>query len=86
MAKRVSQLPSGGREKFYPWDEWMDGSVWQIHRGDDFVCTFDSMAVYLRQRAYTHGYRASLRLNREEETITFQFTKKPPKHIRKRQA
>lgn len=37
MAERVEEMPPrrAGAAK-YPWEEWMDGSVWKLTQGEDF--------------------------------------------------
>jgi hypothetical protein len=46
MARRVEEFPeTSGR---YPWEEWLDGSVWELTVGDDFrgtASTFRSAAI-----------------------------------------
>lgn len=45
MAKKLEQVPEdqieartggAGRKPKYPWDEWLDGSLWQLESGVDF--------------------------------------------------
>lgn len=38
MATRLTSydFPAGGRVAKYPWDEWLDGSVWRLIGGWDF--------------------------------------------------
>lgn len=39
MAQRLDSydFPPGGRAGKYPWDEWLDGSVWRLIGGEDFT-------------------------------------------------
>jgi hypothetical protein len=48
MARRVETFPDRPSQSRYPWDEWLDGSVWELVRGEDFKgkpATFRSMAI-----------------------------------------
>jgi hypothetical protein len=36
MAKRVDNFPELPSQSRYPWDEWLDGSVWELIPGQDF--------------------------------------------------
>ncbi len=54
--ENIGKMRSGCSK--YPWEEWFDGSVWAIKRGEDFdvsVATFRSMA-------YTTASRRHLKL------------------------
>ena len=45
MAERVDRIPgsrAGGVPK-YPWEEWLDGSLWKLIQGKDFECKPESM-------------------------------------------
>ena len=48
MAKRVEKFPDRPSQSRYPWDEWLDGSVWELVPGEDFngqPATFRSIAI-----------------------------------------
>jgi hypothetical protein len=48
MAQRIEQFPDAPSQSVYPWDEWFDGSVWELTPGEDFAgqpATFRSSAV-----------------------------------------
>jgi hypothetical protein len=48
VAKRVDQFPQQPSQSIYPWDEWLDGSVWELEQGVDFKgtpATFRSVAI-----------------------------------------
>jgi len=48
MARRVEKFPELESRSRYPWDEWLDGSVWELIPGEDFkgnVRTFRSVAL-----------------------------------------
>ena len=48
MARKIQEFPEAPSQSNYPWDEWFDGSVWELTPGDDFKgrpATFRSSAV-----------------------------------------
>jgi hypothetical protein len=50
MAKRVDSF-FGPDEVRYPWDDWSDGSIWEIKLNQDYLISTETMRVYLHQRA-----------------------------------
>jgi hypothetical protein len=48
VAQRIEQFPDAPVQSNYPWDEWFDGSVWELTPGEDFKgkpATFRASAV-----------------------------------------
>lgn len=48
MARRVEKFPERPSQSRYPWEEWLDGSVWELIPGEDFKgkpATFRSVAI-----------------------------------------
>jgi hypothetical protein len=48
MAERIDVFPDAPTQNLYPWDEWFDGSVWELTPGQDFKgkpATFRASAV-----------------------------------------
>lgn len=45
MAERLSSYDFSKRKRAtkYPWDEWLDGSVWRITQGVDFTLSLRAM-------------------------------------------
>lgn len=41
----------------YPWDEWLDGSVWKLTKGEDFDVEPDSMTVTIYTTAKKRGHK-----------------------------
>jgi hypothetical protein len=59
--------------KSYPWGLWLDGSIWQITRGEDFEPEPLMMERVLRTRAAV--LHQALKLRHEEgDVIVFQAT------------
>lgn len=40
-----------GRPKKYPWDQWFDGGVWKLMKGEDYHCKTQSFISL----AYAYG-------------------------------
>jgi hypothetical protein len=72
MANQLTEFPSKPRRR-YPWDEWLNGEVWQVQQGEDFDCTMASFYTLLWVTAKTRGGKA--RTTRDGNTLTFQFVK-----------
>jgi hypothetical protein len=45
----------------YPWDEWLDGDIWQIEQGEDFETHPLMMERIIRTRATARGAKVRLR-------------------------
>lgn len=57
MAERLNEFPGGNRTRGggkYPWDDWLDGSVWLLRRGEDFstsILSFRATASTMAKRS-----------------------------------
>ena len=60
----------GGRPPEYPWADWFDGQIRVLTKGEDFHTTLHSMEVFIRRTAALKGFKVSLSLDPEAETIT----------------
>jgi hypothetical protein len=48
VARMIDHFPDAPAQSQYPWDEWFNGSVWELVPGEDFKgrpATFRSSAV-----------------------------------------
>ena len=45
----------------YPWDQWLDGDIWQLTHGEDFQTHPLMMERIIRTRATTRGAKVRLR-------------------------
>jgi hypothetical protein len=48
VAHKIDAFPGARDQSVYPWDEWLDGSVWELTPGEDFLgqpSTFRASAV-----------------------------------------
>jgi hypothetical protein len=65
------ELGQRGRPDMYPWDEWFDGSIWKLTRGEDFDATTNSM----RMMTYKNGERRGIKVKtsiQDENTLLIQ--------------
>jgi hypothetical protein len=62
VAEVVDELPGTrgrlGRPSTYPWDEWLDGRVWKLTRGEDFP----SKPRYFGNMAQVSGSRRGVKV------------------------
>jgi hypothetical protein len=67
-----------GRPAKYPWEEWTNGSVWEIVQGQDYDVSTENMRVNLHLRAGKEDKKVITRLAREPgpEKLLFQFVPK----------
>lgn len=78
MARRLKAFPEvrGGRRAKYPWDEWTDGSIWELKRGQDFEVPRYAMQTMLHTKARQLGLKVRTRSYESEkgdEILVFQF-------------
>jgi hypothetical protein len=68
----ATALIRDGRNK-YPWEEWLDGGVWQITPGEDFTCSIEHFRRQCYMKAAQRGGNA--RTSMENGHILLQFAK-----------
>lgn len=75
MARKLEAFPSATGAR-YPWDEWLDGSVWELVRGDDFNAKTATFRANAQIQAKRRGGRARSKAvdasGREGVVIQFQ--------------
>lgn len=67
MARKVERFPDLPNQSRYPWDEWLDGGIWELAPGEDFKgkpATFRSVAI---GQAKKRGGKAKTRLLRGKD-------------------
>jgi hypothetical protein len=78
MAEKLEAFPvrhNGSRRPGkYPWDEWLDGSVWQLKRGEDFDILPKSMLQMARTNA-SHR-RLSVRTHHNGDIVVIQASRR----------
>jgi len=74
MARVVDALPrsraGGGAGPIYPWDEWLDGRVWELTAGEDFTIRIDSMRSSASSFSRKIGRTVRTRVN-ADKTLLF---------------
>jgi hypothetical protein len=83
MAQRVDQFPDQPSKSIYPWDDWLDGAVWELEAGTDFrgtSSTFRSVAIV---QARKRGGKVRTRLIRStvantDDKLYIQFFRAEP--------
>lgn len=51
-----------GREEQYPFDDWFDGALWRLSRGEDFAVTPASLRSTIYAAAKRRGVRVETRI------------------------
>lgn len=77
MARKLDQFPLSKAAK-YPWDEYMDGNVWELTRGEDFDCSVTSMQGAARTQANRRRGTVRMRTrhsNDGRELVVLQFVR-----------
>src|SRR5687767_12218246 len=60
MARRLDNFPAATGAR-YPWDEWLDGSVWELVRGEDFAAKPTTLRANAQGQAKKRGGRVRSR-------------------------
>lgn len=80
MARKLDTFPEGGRGRRYEHlDEWLDGSTWELHQGQDFDKA-RAVRAAVTAAARRRGQRVRTRLFGDdgEQTLVVQATKPEP--------
>jgi hypothetical protein len=77
MARRLKTFPDtrDPRTRRYPWNEWLDGSVWEIRRGEDYDVTTENMRVTLHMKADSRVIKVRTKKVHDQrgEGLVFEF-------------
>jgi hypothetical protein len=77
MARKLDQFPLSNAAR-YPWDEYLDGSVWELTRGEDFDCSLRSIQGAARNQASRRNGSLRMRTRRANdgrEVVVMQFVR-----------
>jgi hypothetical protein len=76
MARQLDTFPSLPSRQ-YPWEEWLDGAVWELTRGEDFSAKPATVISNARGQAKRRGGSLRTRLRGEpgREAIVIQFSR-----------
>lgn len=68
MARQLEVFPSFRSEPRYPWDEWLDGSVWELEVGRDFTSKVPTFRANAQIQARKRGGAIRTRLLEDGHT------------------
>ena len=77
MARKLDQFPLSVSAR-YPWDQYLDGGVWELIRGEDFTCSLRSMQGAARSQANRRKGNVRMRTPRHadgREVVVMQFVR-----------
>jgi len=67
MSQVIKTFPGvPGRPPVYPWDEWSDGRVWRLTRGEDFNSDPKSFRVLVHRTAKSRGLKARTHIESQD--------------------
>ena len=72
MAKRLNEDFEFPNEIRYPWDVWLDGSIWEITETDIGNTTLDTFRVNAHQAAGKRGIKIKTHIDRERSVVVIQ--------------
>ena len=74
MARQLDSFPALPARQ-YPWEEWLDGRVWQLTKGEDYNSRATTVIANARLQAKRRGGSLRTRLLKHEdgEQIVVQF-------------
>jgi hypothetical protein len=76
MARKVEAFPKAPDSSRYPWEEWLDGDVWELAQGEDFKGKSNAFRSNARSRAKKRGGKIRARILKEDggvEKLYIQF-------------
>jgi hypothetical protein len=76
MARKVEQFPAAADQSKYPWEDWLDGDIWELTQGKDFKGRATTFRSNARSQAKRRGGKLRARILRSEgniERIYLQF-------------
>jgi hypothetical protein len=78
VAKVVEDFDWGipGRPAKYPWDEWLDGRIWVLRRGEDFACDVETIRSGAKKRLRKKGMTIRTRIHEEGDVLVMQVVPK----------
>ena len=74
MPRKLEQFPVAGTRR-YPWDEWLNGDVWQLFKGDDYTSKTTTILSNARIQAKRLGgsVRTRTLVEQGRESLVLQF-------------
>jgi hypothetical protein len=70
MARKLEMttLPKRGNRK-YPWEEWFDGSVWELRAGEDFTARPATFRTLAKQQAARRNIKVDMQVYESESPV-----------------
>lgn len=76
MAKKLESFDFGSSTKTaHDWDQYLDGSVWQLVQGSDFTCKLSTIGSLARLNAKKRGVTVRVSIDKDNQTVTLQAVK-----------
>jgi hypothetical protein len=74
MARKLEAFPAAAGSR-YPWDEWLDGNVWELVRGEDFQAKLTTFRANAQGQAKKRGGRVRSKAADADgrDTLVIQF-------------
>jgi hypothetical protein len=74
MARKLDSFPNAPGSR-YPWDEWLDGSVWLLSHGEDYTAKTATFRSIASTQAKKRGGRIRTRTHDAEgrDSVVIQF-------------
>lgn len=73
MAQILPKFPLQANAK-YPWDEWLDGQIWKLVRGEDFTVAIEQFRNHVYSAARARGRWVTTR--KDGEALVVQAVKR----------
>jgi hypothetical protein len=88
MAKIVKEFPAQvrRRESKYPWDQWLDGQVWELAQGVDFQTDANAMRSVVYLAAKRVGVKVRVGVDKGNGLMWVEATEVVPQGGRKKKA
>lgn len=80
MARKLNEFPTGlkpERPTLYPWNDWLNGEVWELAQGEDFKVTADSLRTQARVNANKKGGHIQATIFNNKRSLIIQFVPGP---------
>jgi hypothetical protein len=74
MAQRLEKFPASKAQR-YPWDQWLNGEVWQLFLGEDFSAKPATLITNARNQAKRRGGQVRTRIisSGDRTSVVLQF-------------
>jgi hypothetical protein len=79
MAEVINSFPPTKTQSRYPWDQWLDGQIWQLAAGEDFTSKPETFRQNAAGQAQRRGgaVRSRLLEDGDRQVVVVQFQPRP---------